>query len=43
MVLPNGRIKFSPDITPRRAMARASYINACTGLNLQAAEMENGE
>lgn len=32
--LADGTSKITPDISPRRTVAHASYINACTGLSL---------
>lgn len=33
-MFPDGKIKISPDLTPRHMVARASYINSCTGLSI---------
>ncbi|KAF5390579.1 hypothetical protein D9757_002693 [Collybiopsis confluens] len=34
MILPDGSTKISPDLSERRMLAHASYVNACTGLSL---------
>ena len=41
MILADGTTKISPDISPRHTVARASYINSCTALDLQASEISN--
>ncbi|KAG6869306.1 hypothetical protein C0993_000059 [Termitomyces sp. T159_Od127] len=39
LILPDGSTRISPDISERHTTARASYVNACTGLNLSASEV----
>ncbi|PPQ99058.1 hypothetical protein CVT24_003618 [Panaeolus cyanescens] len=39
VVLPNGQTRICPDITGRDMKARASYVNSCTGLSLNAQEV----
>ncbi|KAJ3563368.1 hypothetical protein NP233_g8984 [Leucocoprinus birnbaumii] len=38
VVLPDGTVRVTPDISEREAVAHASYINSCTKLNLNAQE-----
>jgi len=39
VLLPDGTSKITPDLSPRLTTARASYVNACTGLNLKPTEV----
>ncbi|KAH9938608.1 phenylalanyl-tRNA synthetase [Fomitopsis serialis] len=39
VVYPDGTTRITPDLTYRPATAHASYINSCTGLNLNAKEV----
>ncbi len=36
MVYPDGTVRITPDLKYRTASAHASYVNSCTGLNLDA-------
>lgn len=38
-VLPNGRIRITPDLSGRQMTAHASYVNSCTGLSLASTEV----
>ncbi|KAJ8086781.1 phenylalanine--tRNA ligase subunit beta [Marasmius tenuissimus] len=39
IILPNGQSRITPDISERTMVARASYVNSCTGLSLKADEI----
>ncbi|CAA7259882.1 unnamed protein product [Cyclocybe aegerita] len=39
IIMPNGKSRISPDLSGRRMIARASYVNSCTGLKLSAKEV----
>ena len=39
LVYPDGSSKITPDISSRPTVARASYINACTGLSLKSPQV----
>ncbi|KIK68046.1 hypothetical protein GYMLUDRAFT_36866 [Collybiopsis luxurians FD-317 M1] len=41
MILPDGSIKISPDLSERRMLAHASYINSCTGLSLKSEQVSS--
>ena len=41
IVYPDGTVKITPDISTRHTIAHASYVNACTGLNLSTPEIQN--
>ena len=34
VVFPDGRVRICPDLSGRKTVAHASYVNACTGLKL---------
>ncbi|KAE9397119.1 phenylalanyl-tRNA synthetase subunit beta [Gymnopus androsaceus JB14] len=39
MILPDGSTKISPDLSERKMLAHASYVNSCTGLSLKSEEV----
>ncbi|KAF5363652.1 hypothetical protein D9756_000490 [Leucocoprinus leucothites] len=39
LVLPDGKVRITPDISERQTVAHASYVNSCTKLNLGAPEV----
>ncbi|KIL68091.1 hypothetical protein M378DRAFT_158604 [Amanita muscaria Koide BX008] len=39
VVFPDGQERICPDLSERRTVAHASYVNACTGLNLSATDV----
>ncbi|KAJ3843376.1 phenylalanyl-tRNA synthetase subunit beta [Lentinula raphanica] len=41
MILPDGTVKISPDLSERKMSAHASYVNSCTGLSLKSDEVAN--
>jgi phenylalanyl-tRNA synthetase beta chain len=41
IIYPDGRVVISPDLSSRQTQANASYINACTGLNLSASQVKD--
>ncbi|KAF8351341.1 phenylalanyl-tRNA synthetase subunit beta [Amanita rubescens] len=43
VVFPDGRVRICPDLSERKTVARASYVNACTGLDLSVSDVENGD
>ncbi|EKM80159.1 hypothetical protein AGABI1DRAFT_113367 [Agaricus bisporus var. burnettii JB137-S8] len=38
IILPDGKVRITPDISERQTVAHASYINSCTKLDLSAEE-----
>jgi len=41
IIYPDGRVVISPDLSSRQTQTHASYINACTGLNLSAPQVRD--
>jgi phenylalanyl-tRNA synthetase beta chain len=41
VISPDGQARITPDLSPRPTTARASYINACTGLSLSPPEISH--
>ena len=39
LILPEGKTKITPDLSGREMIARASYVNSCTGLSLSSQEV----
>lgn len=39
VILPDGQTRICPDLSERHTTARASYVNACTGLSLKGPEV----
>jgi phenylalanyl-tRNA synthetase beta chain len=39
VVLPDGQVHICPDLSGRKTVAHASYVNSCAGLNLSASEV----
>lgn len=39
IIYPDGTTKITPDISTRRMVAHASYVNSCTGLSLSSQEV----
>ena len=39
VVFPDGRVRICPDLSERKTVAHASYVNACTGLDLSVADV----
>ncbi|KAG6830833.1 hypothetical protein H0H92_014485 [Tricholoma furcatifolium] len=39
VILPDGKTRICPDLSERQTTARASYVNACTGLSLPTNEV----
>jgi len=38
-ILPNGQIRICPNLSGRKTVAHASYVNSCTGLSLSSLEV----
>ncbi|KAF8639710.1 hypothetical protein AX17_000972 [Amanita inopinata Kibby_2008] len=41
VVYPDGKKRMCPNLSERKSIAHASYINACTGLNLTSSDVSN--